>query len=166
MDKGIKKLLHILTAYSKKGYGIHSPFVFDFQRNIIHPKRKSRTIYSEYLEEKDKVLRLLLRTKSYYKLDKLLLLTNQYHKKLKEYEINYDTIPQKKTQYNLIIADANQEIDKNFLKHGTFIALLRKNGKFNKNNAYKKCQVFLNFYDLGLCIFNSGLSKEEFKLRL
>ncbi len=166
MDKGIKKLLHILTAYSKKGYGIHSPFVFDFQRNITHPERKSGTIYSKYLEETDKILRLLLRTKAYYKLDELLLLTNQYHKKLEEYEINYDTVPQKETQYNLIIADAEQEIDKDFLKHGTFIALLRKNEELKRNNAYKECHVFLNFYDLGLCIFNTGLSKEEFKLRL
>ncbi len=162
----MQRLLHKLTALSKKGYGIHSPFVFDFQRKIVHPQRKLGNIYSEYSKEKDKTLRLLLRIKSYYKLDKLLLATKRYHEKFKEYNIDYDATAKKGTTYNYIIADATQEIPEDSLKHGTFVALLGKNKEIKQNNACKKCQVFLIFYDLALCIFNNDLSKEEFKLYL
>ncbi len=166
MDKRIKRLLHKLTAYSKKGYGIHSPFVFNFQRKIVHPQPHLGDIYLEYAAEKDKQLKLLLRIKSYYKLENLLLLTKQYQKEFEAYKINYDAVPQKKTQYNFIIADADQKIAKHFLKHGTFTVLLGENKKWMQNNVCKGCQVVLDFYSFGICIFNNGLSAEKFKLYL
>ncbi len=162
----MKRLLHKLTSLSPKGYGIHSPFIFNFQRKIVHPQPYLGDIYSEYSEEKDKILRLFLRIKSYYKLDNLLLLTKQYHKEFEAYKINYDAVPQKETQYNFIIADTDQRIAKLFLKHGTFIVLLGENKKWLQNSVCKDCQVVLDFYSFGICIFNNGLSTEKFKLYL
>ncbi len=166
MDKRIKRLFHKLTAYSKKGYGIHSPFVFNFQRKIVHPQPCLGDIYSEYAAEKDKLLKLLLRIKSYYKLEKTLLLTHQYHKEFKKYKIQHATIQKKEIQYNYIIAESNRKIPKCLHKHGTFIVLLGKNKRWLQNSVCKDCQVILDFYSFGICIFNNGLSTEKFKFYL
>lgn len=37
--KILLRLLHIIKSDSNKGFGIHSPFVFDFVVNVLNEKR-------------------------------------------------------------------------------------------------------------------------------
>ena len=52
-----KYVLHWLTASSKKGHGIHSPFVFDFAQKLLKPValesslQRIETIRNAYLND-------------------------------------------------------------------------------------------------------------------
>ncbi len=163
----IQKLIHKLKSHPQKGFGIHSPFVFHFQREVLHPNKGSR-FYGEYAKEQDKVVRLLLRMRSYFNLDCLLILGDNYQRAFENYAIPYDTELASMKKYDWVLLNTKESFDVSYLADEAFVVLIgdRDREALLENTLRKKCNVFLDLYEIAICVFNNGLSKQEFKLKL
>lgn len=159
----MQKILHNITAASRRGFGIHSPFVFHFQKEILNPKF---SINPFYIREHNKVLRMLLRMIAYFDLRMPLLLNSEYRKDLETYNINFSTLPVKSSGYDLVVLDANDFFDEDYLAEEAFVVLMGKHSSMQKNPLKHRCSVFLDMYNVGVCVFRSGLSRQEFKMKL
>lgn len=159
----MQKIIHRFTASSKKGFGIHSPFVFNFQRKVLNPNLRRGQFYSN---EANKVLRLLLRMTSYFNLNAPLLLNSEYRHGFEGYEIDYGTLPIKSSGYDLVVLNADDFFDENYLADEAFVVLKGKHAHIEGNPLRNKCNVFLDLYDVGICVFKKGLSRQEFKMKL
>ncbi len=161
-----QKLLHRLTALSRRGFGIHSPFIFDFQRNVLHPKKRNAQLYLPFHKEPNKVLKLLLRMRVYFHLGTPLVLTKQYQRGFDKYGIAYQTLQNPAQKYDWAVINATQPLSKNVLQKEAFVILTGAYKNIQKHSLKKQCTVFLDLYHIGICIFKKGLSQQEFKLRL
>lgn len=158
----VQKIQHNFKAIPRKGFGIHSPFVFRFQREVLNPKRPQ----GQYAKESNKVLRMLLRMTAYFDLKNPLLLTNEYREGFENYQVDYSTLPVKSRGYDLVVLDALDFFDENYLSPNAFVVLTGKQENMQKNPLKRRCSVFLDLYSAGVCIFKKGLSQQEFKLKL
>ncbi len=161
----VKKTIHKLLAHSKKGFGIHSPFVFRFQREVLHPNKGAR-FYGEYAKEQNKVVRLLLRMRSYFNLDCLLVVGDTYQRVFENYAIPYDTELVSTKKYDWVLLNTTESFDVSCLADEAFVVLIGDREALLGNTLRKKCNVFLDLYEVAICVFNKGLSKQEFKLKL
>ncbi len=161
-----QKLLHRLTTLSRRGFGIHSPFIFDFQRNVLHPKKRNAQLYLPFHKEPNKVLKLLLRMHVYFHLGTPLVLTKQYQIGFDKYRIAYQTSQNLVQKYDWVVMNAIQPLSKNVLQKEAFVILTGTYKDIQEHSLKKQCTVFLDLYHIGICIFKKGLSQQEFKLRL
>lgn len=80
IKKILLRLLHIIKSDSNKGFGIHSPFVFDFVVNVLNEKN-GYYAYSEIenvssSSKQTKYLKLLYRIINYYRVRNILIVGN------------------------------------------------------------------------------------------
>lgn len=163
----IDKILHKLKSRPKRGFGIHSPFVFCFQREVLHPKKKNaRLLYKTYENEQDKILRLLLRIYTYYKVQEVFLGTEFAEKGFEKYGIAYDNELELSKKYKLAVIGTSSKLDENCLCNQAFVVLTGNRAQILENPLREQCDVFLDLYEIGICVFDKGLSKQEFKLKL
>ncbi len=161
-----ERLRHRFTALSRKGFGIHSPFIFDFQRKILHPKRQDKALYLQINKEKNMALRAVLRMQIYFNLSKILVCPKNWQKGFDQYGFAHDISPQNTQTYDCIVINATDNLAEKWLKEEAFVILIGEYNTVLQHQLRKKCNVFLDLYDIGICIFKKGLSKQEFKLRL
>lgn len=161
-----QKLLHRLTALSRKGFGIHSPFIFNFQCKVLNPKKEDKTLYLQINKEPDKVLRSILRMQIYFDLHNSLVLVKKYQKGFEKYKVSYTAVPYTPQNYNLVVLDATRSFSEKWLQKEAFVVLSGTYKEILQHPLRKKCIVFLNLYYIGICIFKQGLSHQEFRLRL
>ncbi len=166
MKSLIEKIGHSLKSHSKRGFGIHSPFVFDFQQRVLHSQKKGESIFAGYSKEQDKVLRLVLRMCAYFNLQSILLLGELYCKGFDRYSIRYDAQVAAEKKYELVVVNASEDFNAVCLENKAFVVLTGGRRAILENPLRQKCEVFLDLYEIGVCVFNKGLSKQEFKLRL
>ncbi len=166
MKNLIQKTIHNLKANSKKGFGIHSPFVFEFQQKVLHPQKKGENIFAGYSKEQDKTLRLLLRMRAYFDLENILLSAELYHKGFDRYSVRYDAQSAAEKKYELVVVNTSEDFNAINLAKEAFVVFTGERRAIMENVLRQKCEVFLDLYEIGICIFNRGLSKQEFKLKL
>lgn len=159
----VQRILHSLKASSRKGFGIHSPFVFRFQREILNSQAAAG---HSYAKECNKVLRMLLFMIAHFKLKMPLLLNGEYRKGFENYRVDFCTLPVKSKGYDLVVLDAEEFLDENHLKDEAFVVLTGKYDAIQKNPLKNRCSIFLDLYSAGVCVFRKGLSRQEFKLKL
>ncbi len=123
-----QKLLHRLTALSRRGFGIHSPFVFDFQRKILHPKRQDKALYLQVNKEKNKALRAVLRMQIYFELSNTLVFPENWQKGFEQYGFAHDISPQNTQTYDCIVINATDNLAEKWLKKEAFVILT---GEYN-----------------------------------
>ncbi|PVX52559.1 hypothetical protein C7377_0886 [Balneicella halophila] len=154
---------HRFASYSKKGYGIHSPFVYQFQKQILRPKGREKKIYGD---ENDKVLRMMLRMKHHYKLTDILLLNNNYYNSFDKYHLKYDKTPVLDKKYNLVILGKKDCFGKLSLSNEAFVISIGTRFINSDYSLREKCDFFLDLYKVRVFVFNNGFSHQEFKLVL
>ncbi len=166
MKKLIQKIRHRLKSHSKKGFGIHSPFVFEFQQKVLYSQKSEEGVLASYGKEQDKVLRLVLRMCEYFDLQNILLLAESYHKGFDRYSVRYDVQSTPDKKYELVVVNASEGFNAVRLAKKAFVVLIGAREELLENALRHKCEVFLDLYEIAICVFNEGLSKQEFKLRL
>lgn len=164
MGKFVEKWLHNLTASPKRGFGIHSPFVFRFQQEIVNAKGNEED--TNYNGANYKILRMLLRMHSFYSLKSPLLLSGTYREGFEQLRIPYSTLPIKRNGYDLVVLDSTDFFDENYLKQEAFVILTGNHEKMHSHPLKYRCNVFLDFYSAAVCVFNKGLSAQSFKMKL
>lgn len=159
------RVIHNLKSKSRKGFGIHSPFVYQFQREILNSKARDYTWLSSNKRKQRRVFAMLIRMIKHFELSKLLIFSTHYQKEFEIEHLLYDSNPKQNTKYDLLVLDAMDSTTGSFLSRNSFVMLIGNQEQMNQNFFRQKCDVFLNLYDFGICIFREGLSRQEFDLK-
>lgn len=159
------RIIHNLKSKSRKGFGIHSPFVYQFQREILNSKAWDCVLLSSNQRREKRILKVLIRMIKYFGLNKLLILSDVYQRQFNRHGLVYDNNPKENRKYDLLVLGATDFINESFVAKKSFVVLLGNQMEMKQNLFSQKCDVFLNLYSFGICVFREGLSHEEFKLK-
>jgi hypothetical protein len=186
MFKLIFFLKYKLTARHRKGFSVHSPFVFDllnnvfFEKNIYYSYEKIEKICNNASQIKQK--KLLFRLANYFNCKKILLVgKNEYVKKCLNWvnsNAEFIEIIDKKNNIDvekfdfIYISNAHFDIMDNIklntYKKNTIIVLeniyqnISNKNYWQKVKSNKEFNVVINIFSLGIVFVNSNLPKQNY----
>lgn len=161
----LKLLRHKLRAKRRAGFGIQSPFVFNFQKKILNTRKQDGNLFYEFQGEKDKTLRMILRMIRYYTLVEIVDLTGNYIADFERYRISVDREMSPLKTYDLIITLDELSVDRERFSELAFVIFLNRVGQDNYPKK-KMFKFFLNMYSVSIGILYDNYTYEEYRLKL
>lgn len=161
----LKLLRHKLRAKRRAGFGIQSPFVFNFQKKILNTRKQDGNLFYEFQGEKDKTLRMILRMIRYYTLVEIVDLTGNYIADFERYRISVDREMSPLKTYDLIITLDELSVDRERFSELAFAIFLNRVGQDNYPKK-KMFKFFLNMYSVSIGILYDNYTYEEYRLKL
>ncbi len=189
--KYIEYIWHRLSSHPSSGYGIHSPFVYEFATRVLNKINKHKfTFFPSFKHIEKKNIKLLHSIITYYKSDAYFF--NEYQILYKSYiisecesnlnflksttleNINSVNFEFMKTQSYLYLWPADVALENSFSNLNInnicilFVTGIRNN-KHCRNNwkTISKLhffQVSIDLFSCGICFSRKGLQKEFFRI--
>lgn len=160
-----KLLYHKLRAKRRAGFGIQSPFVFNFQKKILNTRKKDGNFFYEFQGEKDKSLRMILRMIRYYNLSEIANLSGRYLSDFERYGIYVDREIAPEKMYDLVITLDEFPAERKQFAELAFVVFL-DTMKQNNHPKKKQFKFFLYMYHISLGIVYDNYTHEEYRLKL
>ena len=174
--KILARLRHRITSNSSKGFGIHSPFMFDFITNVVNEKNP----YYSYKEienraqsnKEEKYLKLIYRIINYYKIKNVLFLgQDKYTERLLGLckNINIDTTGRDNIDgYDFVyIADIGTLPDESIQSSDVIICI---NNIYNNSKLWNRLKrigiskIFIDFFDFGIIFAKNNFQTQIYKI--
>ncbi len=102
---------------------------------------------------------------AYFDLKSPLLLKDKFCEEFFMRNIPYYISPEEVGKYDMVLMDSADSFEREYLAEKAFVILEGKRQEILKNPLRKNCEVFIDLYYVGICVFRKGLSKQEFKLK-
>ena len=174
--KILARLRHRITSNSSKGFGIHSPFMFDFITNVVNEKNP----YYSYKEieniaqsnKEKKYLKLIYRIINYYKIKNVLFIgrDKDIERLLGPCEnINVDMMGRDNIDgYDFVyIADIGTLPDESIQSSDVIICInnIYNNSKqWNRLKRIGTSKIFIDFFDFGIIFAKNNFQTQIYKL--
>ncbi len=174
--KILARLRHRITSNSSKGFGIHSPFVFDFITNVVNEKNPYYSYKAieniAHSDKEEKYLKLIYRIINYYKRKNVLFISRD-----KDIErllglcenINVDMTGRDNIDgYDFVyIADIGTLPDESIQSSDVIICInnIYNNSKqWNRLKRIGRSKIFIDFFDFGIIFAKNNFQTQIYKL--
>lgn len=168
-------LVWLARVRHRRGYGVHSPFAFDFITNVLYNKERyyaysmlDRNLRWWQKARVRNVRRLLLRLANFHQPKTLLFLCRDNalfeacHYGVRGLTLLcFDDL----TTADMIVLDREEEKAFSYIAEGTMVVVLnlRRNRTFwKKIKADERVRVTFDMYDIGVAIARGELNKQDY----